>query len=331
MDPALREGVGKPERGATKNRTRSATRIRFDGQRQREHRAARGEGNSTLRVIGGAVLTAFSVALLAAGPVTIRFQAMVGDKKLACGEYYEGIGTTQSRITPHDFRFYVHNIRLIDEKGAAVAIELDQDGKWQLDNLALLDFEDATGACANGTPETNDRVTGMVPDGKYTGLQFSVGVPFNMNHTELTSQPPPLNLTAMAWVWNAGRKFMRLDFASTGVPRGFAIHLGSTGCTPNETKTTVPTDCSEPNRPEVDLAGFDPAHDMAVVDLAALLKDSNVDVNQENTPAGCMSGPEDLDCAPIFVNLGLPFDGKAARKQTVFRKQALTGPPADTH
>lgn len=39
--------------------------------------------------------------------VSIRFQAMVGDKKFACGHSYEGIGATRSRITPRDFRFYV--------------------------------------------------------------------------------------------------------------------------------------------------------------------------------------------------------------------------------
>ena len=283
-----------------------------------------------MRIVHGAVFLAFSTTLPAAGPVSIRFQAMVGDRKLSCGEYYENIGITHSRITPHDFRFYVHNIRLIDDKGSEVAVELDQDGKWQLDDVALLDFENATGGCANGTPETNDGVTGTVPDAKYTGLRFTVGVPFNKNHTDLTTQPPPLNLTAMAWVWNAGRKFMRLDFASTGLPRGFAIHLGSTGCTPNQTKTTVPASCSETNRPEIELSGFDPSRDIVIADLAALLKDSNVDINQENTPAGCMSGPEDGDCAPIFANLGLPFGGKPAGKQSFFRRQATAELSAET-
>jgi len=254
--------------------------------------------------------------------VSIRFQAVVGDKKLACGQSYEGIGITHSRITPRDFRFYVHNIRMIDDNGKSTAVELDQDGKWQLDDVALLDFEDATAGCVNGTPEMNDHVSGHVRAGRYVGLQFTLGVPFNKNHTELTSQPPPLNLTALSWVWNAGRKFARLDFSSTGMPRGYSIHLGSTGCTPNQTKITVPTQCSEPNRPEVQFAAFDVSQDVVLADLAALLKDSNVDINQPNTAAGCMSGPEDSDCAGIFANLGLPFGGKPAGPQTFFRRQA---------
>ncbi|HTQ57470.1 MAG TPA: MbnP family protein, partial [Bryobacteraceae bacterium] len=92
-------------------------------------------------MIRGAVLMASCAASLIAAPVAIRFQAMVSDQKLLCGQYYENIGTTHSRITPRDFRFYVHNIRLIDDKGAEVPVDLDQDGKWQLDDLALLDFE----------------------------------------------------------------------------------------------------------------------------------------------------------------------------------------------
>jgi uncharacterized repeat protein (TIGR04052 family) len=256
--------------------------------------------------------------------VSIRFQAMVGDKKFACGQAYEGIGTTHSRITPRDFRFYVQDVSLIDESGKAVPVELDQDGKWQLDDVALLDFENATAGCVNGTPDVNDHVAGQVPAGHYSGLQFKVGVPFNKNHTELTSQPPPLNLTAMNWVWNAGRKFARIEFATTGLPRGFVLHLGSTDCTPNQTKTTVPTQCAQPNRPEIKIAGFDADRDIVIADLAPLFQDTNVDTNQPNTAAGCMSAPNDGDCAGIFANLGLSFAGKPGGAQSLLRKQ--TGP-----
>jgi len=252
--------------------------------------------------------------------VSIRFQAMVGKEKFACGQYYTGIGTTGSRISPRDFRFYVHNVRLVNDAGETVPVQLDQGGKWQLEDTALVDFEDATWGCANGTADINDKLTGTVPPGHYVALRFTVGVPFDKNHTDLTAMPPPLNLTALSWVWNAGRKFARLDFASTGQPRGFAIHLGSTGCTPNQTKITIPTQCSSPNRPEVAIANFDPEKDVVIADLAALLQDTNVDINQEKTAEGCMSGPEDSDCAGIFKNFGLPFGGKPADSQTFFRK-----------
>lgn len=250
--------------------------------------------------------------------VVIRFAARVNGAPFACSQKYEGIGTTASTISPRDFRFYVHNIRAVDNDGREVPVEVTQDGKWQLDGIVLLDFEDASGSCTNGTLDLNDRVTGTVPRGTtWKALRFTLGVPFEKNHTDLTTMPPPLNLTALSWVWNAGRKFARLDFSSTGLPRGVAIHLGSTGCTPSDTKTTIPTHCTEPNRAEIEIPNFDPATGVVVADLGRLLADSNVDVNQEKTPAGCMSGTNDADCAPIFANLGLTFGGKPGR-QTFF-------------
>jgi uncharacterized repeat protein (TIGR04052 family) len=253
-------------------------------------------------------------------PVAVRFQAMIGSEKFACGRSYPGVGTSKSTLSPRDFRFYVHNIALLDDTGKAVPLQLAQDGKWQLDDVVLLDFEDATGGCANGTPETNDRAVGSVPAGHYKGLRFTLGVPFNKNHTDLTTQPPPLNLTALSWVWNAGRKFARLDFSSTGMPRGFAIHLGSTGCMPNDVKTAPPAQCSEPNRVDVEFSAFDPANDVVLADLGALLRNTDIDSNQPKTAAGCMSSPEDRDCAGIFANLGLPFAGKPAGTQSFFRR-----------
>ncbi len=279
--------------------------------------------NAVSVLLAGALITGSAWA--ADQKVAIRFQAMVGSEKFACGQTYSGIGTTASKLSPRDFRFYVHNVALIDETGKAVPVQLEQDGKWQLDDTALLDFENATGGCVNGTPDVNDRVAGTAPAGHYTGMRFTLGVPFNKNHTDLTTQPSPLNLTALAWVWNAGRKFARLDFSSTGMPRGYAIHLGSTGCTPNEVKTAPPAQCGAPNRAEIELTGFDPATDFVIADLAALLKDSNIDTNQEKTAAGCMSSPDDGDCAPLFANLGLPFAARPAGKQVFFRKGGSPG------
>jgi len=293
------------------------------GGRRLEFNSSKGDFFMNLKAFPfllAAFLIAGNGAWAAALKVAIRFQAMVGSEKFACGRTYSGIGTTASTLSPRDFRFYVHNVALIDDAGKAVPVQLDQDGKWQLDDVTLLDFEDASGGCVNGTPEVNDRIAGTVPEGHYTGLRFTLGVPFNKNHTDLTAQPPPLNLTALSWVWNAGRKFARVDFSTTGLPRGFAIHIGSTGCMPNAIKTAPPAQCSAENRAGIELPGFDPQTDVVIADLAALLKDSNIDTNQEGTSAGCMSSPDDGDCAPLFANLGLPFAGRPAGKQSFFRK-----------
>jgi uncharacterized repeat protein (TIGR04052 family) len=254
-------------------------------------------------------------------PVTIRFKAVVGAEGFECGRSYKGIGATNSTIRPKDFRLYLHNVRVLDETGNAVPVELTQDEKWQLDGLALIDFENGKGSCGNGTPETNTVISGTVPAGHtYSGLQFTVGVPFEKNHTDLTKMSSPLDLTALAWVWNAGRKFMRVEVATTGKPRGWVLHLGSTGCTPNETKMTVPTSCLHPNRPEIVLTGFDPRRDQVAVDLAALLKDSDIDSKPDQTSGGCMSNTQDPDCVPFFANLELALAGsEELHPQIVFR------------
>ena len=159
--------------------------------------------------------------------VALRFKPVVGDKPFTCGQSYEGIGSTNSKITPTDFRFYVHNVRLIDAAGKETAVALEQDGKWQVDNLALLDFENGSGPCANGPADTNEVVKGKAPAGKYVGVKFAVGVPFERNHADPAKAPSPLNLTQLFWVWNSGYKFARIEMQTTGLPQGWMLHLGS--------------------------------------------------------------------------------------------------------
>ena len=263
--------------------------------------------------------------------VTIRFAAMVGDKPFACGETYEGIGATGSRITPSDFRFYVSSVELIDAAGKAVPLKLDQDERWQHRDVALLDFENRSGPCLTGTQETRDVVSGTVPAGTYRGLRFTLGVPFDLNHADATIAASPLNLTSLFWNWQAGYKFLRIDLASSGRPQdmkpgdlprfgnreasnrlGFAIHLGSTMCAadgPNK----APANCANPNRPVIEFAAFDADKDVVVADLKSVLDGVNVDVNQAETPAGCMSSPNDGDCNPLLRNFGLTFAGQPAQ------------------
>lgn len=268
--------------------------------------------------------------------VSVRFAATVGTEPFACGKSYDGIGATGSRVTPSDFRFYVSNVELIDASGKAVPLKLDQDGRWQYRNVALLDFENRSGPCLTGTQETRDVVTGTVPAGSYRGLRFTLGVPFDLNHADATIAPSPLNLTSLFWNWQAGYKFLRIDLASGGRPQdlkpgdmprfgdrnassrlGFAIHLGSTMCVadgPNK----GPTNCANPNRPTITFAAFDPDKDVVVADLKSVLEGVNVDVNQPETPAGCMSTPSDGDCNPLLRNFGLTFAGQAG-EQKFFR------------
>jgi uncharacterized repeat protein (TIGR04052 family) len=256
----------------------------------------------------------------AAATFTLSFRAKVGAQPFSCTATYAGIGTTASTIAPRDFKMYVSEIRLITADGAEVPVQLTQDGTWQLDNLALVDFEDQTGSCTNGTPQVRTVVEGSAPAGVYSGVRFVLGVPFARNHADASTAPSPLNLSSMFWSWNGGYKFLRADFNSTGQPGGFNIHLGSTGCN-GATATTPPTSCTAPNRPEYTVL-LNPATEVIVADLASLLATTNVDVNQATTAPGCMSAPTDADCNEIFPRLSLAIGGIPAAAQNFFRVES---------
>ncbi|MBS7538892.1 MbnP family copper-binding protein [Ancylobacter lacus] len=292
--------------------------------------------------LAGALLGATGVGAAQAQeaqPVAIRFAAQVGDKPFACGQSYDNLGAPPSRATPTDFRFYVSDAELIDAAGKAVPVKLEQDGRWQYQDVALLDFENRSGPCLTGTTDLNDKVVGTVPKGSYKGLRFTLGVPFALNHADATIAPSPLNLTSTFWSWQGGYKFVRIDLSTTGTPQtltvgetpkfgdkeaskklGFAIHLGSTVCAAGST-AEKPTDCKNPNRPVISFLAFDPAKDVVVADLKGLLQGVNIDVNAPDTPAGCMSSPNDPDCNPLMKNFGLWFDDQPSGEQTFFRVQ----------
>jgi len=236
-------------------------------------------------------------------PVTLQFRANVGSQPFVCGNIYHNVGTTNADIVPADFRFYVFNIRLVTTDGKEVALQLDQDHLWQLDNIALLDFENKVPPCNDGTSQTNSVVHGKIAPGDYTGIRFTLGVPFERDHADASVAPSPLNISGLFWSWQDGYKFLRIDTAFDNV----RVHLGSTECMLGS-RPNIVTSCGRPNLGEVQLTGFNPASSVIVADLAALLADSDINSNQPNTAPGCQSDPDDEDCAPIFKNLGVNFD-----------------------
>jgi uncharacterized repeat protein (TIGR04052 family) len=260
-------------------------------------------------------------------PVTINLRGVVGADAFQCGRSYRNIGTTQATITVSDFRFYVHNVRLVNAAGDTVRAPLAKQAPWQDGDVALVDFEDGTGTCANGTPETRTEVTVLAPAGTYRGVAMTLGVPFSRNHGDLASQAPPLSLSRLFWSWNGGYKFLRLDMRVTqgdSAATGWVVHLGSTGCT-GEAGAKAPTSCAQPNRAEVRLPGFDPAVDVIEADVAALLARSNVRMNQPQTAMGCMSAPNDADCGGLFASLGLAHPSGTGPDTPAFFRAAKAG------
>jgi uncharacterized repeat protein (TIGR04052 family) len=312
-----------------------------------------------LRHLRGLLLGALLVTALAAcgpanntdGNVTLQFAMNVGDKAAVCGQSYPGVGSAGTEISFTDLRFYVSNIRLINAQGQEVPLELAQDGVWQYQNVALLDFEDGSSGCSEGgNTALNSVVKGTVPAGRYTGVAFDLGVPFALNHADVTAAPSPLNIQALWWNWQGGYKFMRVDMLTSAPavapaptmemsatapagsqgemhdqgaakPSAWFIHLGSTGCKSND-RTEPPSEpCSNPNLVSVRLDGFDPGKSVIVADLAGLLRDVPLDQNTPEPP-GCMSGPKDPDCPALFLGFGLDLaTGAATGTQQLFRLQ----------
>lgn len=248
--------------------------------------------------------------------VTLDFAALVDGQAFACGQSYAGVGASGTEITPVDFRFYVHDVALVDAQGVARTVELTDDGTWQRDGVALLDFENGTGPCVNGTAATNTQVRGTVAAGDYTGIRFTLGVPESLNHADQTTATAPLDLTALFWSWNAGYKFARLDHTSDAQPEGWFVHLGSTGCSPAGDPTVPATSCANAHRPVVSLDGFDWQTDAIAADYGALLADS--DLTQNSAAKGCMSFPGDPECHAVMNNFGLDYEGSASPGQSFF-------------
>lgn len=271
--------------------------------------------------------------------VAIEFAAVAGATPVACDRPIGGLGTTARDARLTDLRFFVSDVRLLRRDGRAVAVRLAADNAFRVTRgkaaVTLIDLENGRGGCADGTRATNAFVRGTVPRGRYVGARWSVGVPFALNHGDATTAPAPLDSAAMAWSWQVGRKFTKIEVSDPGggapwAASTFFVHLGSTGCSGNPA-TGETVRCASSNRPDVTLRRFDPSRQRVAVDLKALLAGVDVTVNGGGA-GGCMAGPTDPECAPIFRAFGLtpPRGGgmemggmgasaAAAPRQTVFR------------
>jgi uncharacterized repeat protein (TIGR04052 family) len=269
--------------------------------------------NKVTILVGALALVGIGCGSSSGQTVTIEFAAKVGAEDFVCGDTYDNLGAENDSVQLSDFRFFVQDVELKNASGDYVAVALAAN-PWQTGDVTLLDFED--GCNDFGTPEMNIVVTGTVPAGTYDGLRFEMGVPFDLNHDNPATAAPPLNRTTMQWNWQGGYKFIRLD-SGTFSMTDWRMHLGSTGCDgdPVAGGTTM---CDNSNRVEVEFTSFDPAADTVVADFEALVEGAALSVNQPETPFGCMAGPTDTDCAPMFDNLGLPFAGSTPGPQQFF-------------
>ena len=235
-------------------------------------------------------------------PVEIEFDAEWKGQVIRCAERAFGLS---------DLRFFVSDPVLVDSDGGQHVLVLTPDARWQQGRIALLDLEDGTGGCANGTHAMNSSIRGTVTAADFTGIRFTVGVPFDLNHQNPLLARPPLDDSAMHWHWRSGYKFLRVGVADTGSRRW--LHLGSTACEGTVQNISA---CRSPNRVTVDLPAFSPTANRVLVDLSELFGNagSTAAVN-----TNCSSGPGETSCAEFFEALGLPFGELPGASQRVFR------------
>ena len=253
-------------------------------------------------LLAGLLLTFLAGCSSKQHPVTLQFAATWNADPIGCSD---------GPVSLSDLRFYVSDIALIDQSGKHHAVLIRSDDEWQQDGLVLIDLEDGQGTCTNGTKQMNSVAVGSSTASTVSAVQFTLGVPFDVNHANPLTASAPLDRSAMHWHWRSGYKFLRAGVAS--VQDGYWIHLGSTGC---EGEVGNITECTAANRVGVHLDGFDPTTDRIVLDLAALF--AKVDLS-DGAPSDCSSRPAEESCNAPFEALGLYVDDASSANQSAFR------------
>jgi uncharacterized repeat protein (TIGR04052 family) len=280
-------------------------------------------------VMGAAAGAAFglmradAVAGATRQPVAINFALTADGKEVGCAAPLTNLGSGKLTAKLREARFYVYGFKLIDAKGGRTQIELTPSD-WQYGDVALLDFKDARGGnapCSSTTPPKNARVVGSAPAKTYVGLEFSLGAPVDtivdgktvpINHSNVETAPPPLDIVGMAWSWQAGRRFFAVEVEPPppfitkpdgSKARGWMVHLGSNGCKGNPATGEV-VSCAYQNRFSLSFDRFDPKKQRVELDLTRLFANSDLLVDKGGA-VGCMTALDDPECPAIFAAFGL--------------------------
>ncbi len=126
-------------------------------------------------------------------------------------------------------------------------------------------------------------------------INFTVGVPFALNHLNPLVQASPLNLPSMFWSWRAGHKFFRLDLQSP--QDNWVFHLGSVGCESASVMRSPQTPCVQANRLNFNLAKQQQGSKL-VLHLDRLL--ANIELTSSHS---CLFHPGQTSCATLLENL----------------------------
>jgi uncharacterized repeat protein (TIGR04052 family) len=185
----------------------------------------------------------------------VNFTPHFAGQALQCGQ---AISLRNQQWQTLAFSMFLSEFSLNDTK----SVILD-DNDWQSQQVGLIRYVADCGQqsanmsisgvienVSNSNTETPDLYTLMRSNTLDTKqkirLNFTIGLPFKLNHQNPLIQPSPLNDSSMFWAWRNGYKFIRWDMQSTAVKSeastsinntasnlasdSWSFHLGSIGC-----------------------------------------------------------------------------------------------------
>ena len=190
--------------------------------------------------------------------------------------------------------FYLSDPHLISANGGETPLQLDAESLWQSQRTALISLaEECSPSRDHGG---NSRLMGTGASGDFQYLEFSLGVPFELNHVNPLEAEVPLDVPTMFWVWQTGYKFMRYDIEGQ-----WSFHLGSTGCHSASAVRAPARPCEQPNLARIRVPISDPSQARIGVDLHALI--SGIDTLEADN---CVEAyRQDPSCQMLVERLGL--------------------------
>lgn len=232
------------------------------------------------------LLTACQPDTTAPAANALALQLQFAGKPLGCSDDIALAGT--------DWRIQQLQFYLADFAVDGQPQPLQADGIYQQEDLAL------AGSVCDGNDNWQLRFKQPLPAGT---LQFTLGVPAQLNHQDPLLAKPPLNQSELFWSWQQGYKYLRLDLQAkahntASVSGGWSLHLGATGCQSPSPLRAPASPCLAANLARISLT-YKPGQTLQL-DLAPLL--------QGLTPAAdnhCMADPNRKSCQLLLPRLGL--------------------------
>lgn len=198
-------------------------------------------------------------------------------------------------------KFYVSSLIAIKENGEKISLKSKLKGKeYSHALLELLDSDDPNN-------ENSMKITSSLPEGKYKGFIFDIGLEPTLNHADPTKyeNDDPLSVNkGMVWTWKDGYRFFILEGkvdsstnANSGLNGDMAYHTGTDELKFTQDFTDKPFEVkSDKNIPFV-----------VGIDLYKIF-----------------SGPEEIDLRGELLTHSFPKDIALARKFNANLKTAFT-------